>query len=783
MKLSFLSLAIVTLLPSLSYAEISTKITTKQQIQNGSVSQLKVLYQQDFTQQKSIPQGWRIPGNNAGNVYVEKGILNIDGRANAMQTTSILLPQNLEKQQNYRIDLELSLDQPLNNSRWGSVIYDVTEAQGVIPSRYYQFTLRADTTAKNGTEFGRRKANGQWELFETKAFSENIKPNQWYKASIVVSGQRVQHYLNGQLMQDVELEQLSAKGGIGLSAAGVILKVKNIQVSEQVTALPNLQNKVIQVQEIESNVALAPTIIQKIENSSSPLNSANQLYYQLDAQLNLFNQNGQNIGTLAQYLAQPQRNTIPVLEIKEPKTLEALKLLANTQDISDITLLSKSDDLLKTAHQIVPMVRTALDLSAEKLKDNRQSLSEIIRRSNQAYARIVVLPQSLANKSSVSFIQRHLMTVWMDSSVTQPQQAAQILTSGVNGIITTQSTLFSSVLKQFPKNTLLRKPFIIGHRGVPSLEDENTLESAKHAVALGADIVENDIYLTKDQQLVVMHDATVDRTTTSTGKIEEMTLAQVQQLKSKNKEYKIPTLAEYFSSFKNNPNFVLMIEMKSADPQLVPKMQEEIKKYRVENQVVTTSFNIDQVARAQTLLPHIPRGLLVGMMPKNYNNLVSAKQINVDVQKYNSSYNPAYRADLITLLEITKHRGISFWPWALNDETFKKLYIAGTYGITTNSAQLYSQYIVDVQVPQNMKAQVNQPVQLIAQLTQQDQTQSRQEIRDFLVLSGSPKYEFKNGQLSFSEKGTAYVLAGYKYQIDSQNFYQIFSAPMKIVVK
>lgn len=783
MKLSLLSLAVGTLFPILSYAEISTKITTKVQTQTVSASQLKVLYQQNFTQQKTIPQGWRIPGNNAGNVYVAKGILNIDGRANAMQTTSILLPQNLEKQQNYRIDLEFSLDQPLNNSRWGSVIYDVTEAQGVIPSRYYQFTLRADTTAENGTEFGRRKANGQWELLETKAFSENIKPNQWYRASIVVSGQRVQHYLNDQLMQDVELEKLSAKGGIGLSAAGVILKVKNIQVSEQLKTLPNLANKVVQVQEIQSNVALAPTIIQKVENTSSPLNSANQLYYQLDEQLNLINQNGQNIGTLAQYLAQPQRNTIPVLDIQTPKTLEALKLLGKTQDISDITLLSKSDDLLKVAHQIVPMVRTALDLSAEKLKDNHKSLSDIIRRSNQAYARIVVLPQSLANKSSVSFIQRHLMTVWMDSSATQPPQVAQILTSGVNGVITTQSTLFSSVLKQFPKNTLLRKPFIIGHRGVPSLEDENTLESAQHAVALGADIVENDIYLTKDQQLVVMHDTTVDRTTTSTGKIEEMTLAQVQQLKSKNKGYKIPTLAEYFSSFKHNPNFVLMIEMKSADPRLVPKMQDEIKKYQVENQVVTTSFNIDQVARAQTLLPNIPRGLLVGSMPKNYNNLVNAKQINADVQTYHSSYNPAYRADLIALLEITKHRGISFWPWALSDEVFKKLYIAGTYGITTNSAQLYSQYMVDIQVPQTIKAQVNQVVQVTAQLTQQDQTQSSQEISNFLVLSGSPKYELKNGQLSFSGKGTAYVLAAYKYQIDPQNFYHIFSAPMKVVVK
>lgn len=766
----------------LSHAELASKISTQNQPKLAS-QPLKTLYQQSFVQQKTIPQGWRIPGNNAGNVYVENGMLHIDGRANSVSPTSILLPQNLEKQQNYRIDLEFTLDQAVNNSRWGSVIYDVTETQGVIPSSYYQFTLRTDTTAKNGTEFGRHKGNGQWEVSETKAFSENIKPNQWYKASIVVSGQRVQHYLNHQLMQDVEFDQGSAKGGIGLSATGLVLKVKNIQVSEQISALPDLANKVTQVQEIQTNVALAPTLIQKVKTTSSPLNSTNQLYYQLDANLNLLDQTGKVVETLQQYLVNPQRNTIAVLEIKDPKSIEALKLLSKSHDMSDITVLSKSDDLLKSAHQIVPTLRTALDLSRENLKESHVGLSEIMRRTNQAYARIVVLPHSLANKPSVSFIQRHLMTVWVDTPAHDPQDVAGILTSGVNGIITTQSTLFASVLKQFPKNTLLRKPFIIGHRGVPSLEDENTLESAKHAVALGADIVENDIYLTKDQHLVVMHDATVDRTTRSTGKIEEMSLAQVQQLKSKNKAYPIPTLAEYFTTFKHNPNFVLMIEMKSANPALVAKMQDEIKKHQVENQVVTTSFNADQVARAQSQLSEIPRGLLVGSIPNSRNTLIAAKQINADVQKYNSTYNPAYRADLINLLETTKHRGISFWPWALNDETFKKLYIAGTYGITTNSAQLYSKYIVDIQAPKNVKVKAGQPVLLNVQLVQQDGVKLNQQLSNFVVLSGSAKHEIKNGQLSFSEKGTVYVLAGYKYQIDAQNFYQIFSAPIKVIIQ
>lgn len=783
MKLSILSCAVLITLPMLSYAELTTKISAKTQ-PKITPPKSRMLYQLNFAQEDTIPQGWRIPGNNPGHIYIENGVLNIDGRANAMSPTTILLPQGFEKYKNYKINFNFTLDQPLNASRWGSVIYDVTETQGVVPSSYYQFTLRADTTAKNGTEFGRHKANAQWEVNQTKGFYENIKANQWYTASVVVSGQRVQHYLNHQLMQDVELDQESTKGGIGFSASGIVLKIKNIQVSEQLTALPELtHNKVTQVQEIQTHVALAPTIIQKIKHLNSALNSSNQQYYQLDTRLNLLDQTGQVVETLQHYLSNPQRKTIPVLEIKDPKSIEALKLLSKSQDISDITVLSKSDDLLKSAHQIIPMVRTALDLSRENLQDRHQDLVEIIRRSNQAYARIVVVPQSLREKASISFIQRHLMTVWVDTSAVEAQDVARVLTTGVNGVITTQSTVFSSILKQFPKNTLLRKPFIIGHRGVPSLEDENTLESAKHAVALGADIVENDIYLTKDQHLVVMHDATVDRTTRSTGKIEEMNLAQVQQLQSKHKAYKIPTLAEYFNFLKQHPNVVLMIEMKSANPALVAKMQDEIKKYQMESQVVTTSFNTDQIVRAQTQMTEIPRGLLVGNMPNSRNNLVNTKQINSDVQKYNSSYNPAYRSDLINILEASKHRGISFWPWALSDDTFNKLYVAGTNGITTNSAQLYSKYIVDIQAPKNIKAKVGQAVLIDAQTTQQDGEKAKLPVNNFVVLAGSPKYELKNGQLRFVEQGTAYVLAGYKYQIDPQNDYQIFSAPIKVVVK
>ena len=63
MKLSALSLSILLIFPMLSAAEVTTKITSTGQ-QKNTAQQLKNLYQQEFKQQKTIPRGWRIPGNN-----------------------------------------------------------------------------------------------------------------------------------------------------------------------------------------------------------------------------------------------------------------------------------------------------------------------------------------------------------------------------------------------------------------------------------------------------------------------------------------------------------------------------------------------------------------------------------------------------------------------------------------------------------------------------------------------------------------------------------------------
>jgi glycerophosphoryl diester phosphodiesterase len=106
---------------------------------------------------------------------------------------------------------------------------------------------------------------------------------------------------------------------------------------------------------------------------------------------------------------------------------------------------------------------------------------------------------------------------------------------------------------------LLPKFSIIGHRGAGGLSQENTLESFITAANLGINWVEFDIRLTKDNIWVVLHDETVDKTTTATGYLADLSLKQVKQIDSG----KIPTLIEAFDIV-NKYSLYSFIDVKSS---------------------------------------------------------------------------------------------------------------------------------------------------------------------------------------------------------------------------
>jgi len=120
-----------------------------------------------------------------------------------------------------------------------------------------------------------------------------------------------------------------------------------------------------------------------------------------------------------------------------------------------------------------------------------------------------------------------------------------------------------------PKNGLLK---IIAHRGAGVLAPENTVAAVSAAIALGFDFVELDVQTTRDGSLVLMHDRTVDRTTSGKGYVSDLSLQEVRRLDAGakfNQSYRgerVPTLAEILKLIKGRINVYLdWIEAKPED--------------------------------------------------------------------------------------------------------------------------------------------------------------------------------------------------------------------------
>ena len=103
--------------------------------------------------------------------------------------------------------------------------------------------------------------------------------------------------------------------------------------------------------------------------------------------------------------------------------------------------------------------------------------------------------------------------------------------------------------------------YVAAHRGWKTKYPENTLEAFKAALTLDVDQLETDVRVTRDGELVLIHDATVDRTTNGSGKVCDMTLAELKALNAGDGA-KIPTLIEFMELIKNHPTITLDIELK-----------------------------------------------------------------------------------------------------------------------------------------------------------------------------------------------------------------------------
>jgi glycerophosphoryl diester phosphodiesterase len=104
---------------------------------------------------------------------------------------------------------------------------------------------------------------------------------------------------------------------------------------------------------------------------------------------------------------------------------------------------------------------------------------------------------------------------------------------------------------------------IMGHRGAPAEEPENTLRSIRRALEIGVDAVEVDVHLSKDGRVVVIHDDTVDRTTDGAGRVRELSFAELRRLDAGRGE-RLPSLEEVVDLVSGRAHLVVEVKDPAA---------------------------------------------------------------------------------------------------------------------------------------------------------------------------------------------------------------------------
>ena len=230
---------------------------------------------------------------------------------------------------------------------------------------------------------------------------------------------------------------------------------------------------------------------------------------------------------------------------------------------------------------------------------------------------------------------------------------------------------------------------ICGHRGAVNYKPENTMSGFEWCVNNDIKWAECDVQLTDEDILIIIHDDTLDRTSDTKGLVKKITKKQLETINvgisnSKEKNFqKIPTLEELLKFCKSS-GLKLNIEMKFYDliklsyrKRLVNELLKTIEKYKFNNQVLITSFDINALKILRKKSNDIPIGILYEKLPKNWANSAN----DLKVSSIHLDYNFLTLENLYQIHDLNIK---SFVYTCNNPSEIKLFWKAGLSGVITD---------------------------------------------------------------------------------------------------
>ena len=211
----------------------------------------------------------------------------------------------------------------------------------------------------------------------------------------------------------------------------------------------------------------------------------------------------------------------------------------------------------------------------------------------------------------------------------------------------------------------------IGHRGARAYEPENTLSSFRRAVELGVDAVELDVRKTKDNELVVIHNSDVNKTTDGSGAVSDLTLEQIKRFVTDKGEH-IPTLEEVLDAVGRRVK--VLVELK--EPGVEEKVLELIRRKGLMENVIVISFHEDVLRKVRALDDEVALGLVY---VRHKNPIQSALELKAEYLL------PLYRFTHSSNVKKAHEKGLKVIVWTINTKEeaaeYKK---KGVDGIATD---------------------------------------------------------------------------------------------------
>lgn len=244
------------------------------------------------------------------------------------------------------------------------------------------------------------------------------------------------------------------------------------------------------------------------------------------------------------------------------------------------------------------------------------------------------------------------------------------------------------------------KPLVIAHQGGEGEWPSNTMIAFQNASQAGADMLDTDMHMTKDGVLVLIHDATVDRTTNGKGAIRDLLLSEIKQLDAgykfstgngrifpyRRKGVTVPTLEELFNAF---PDKRLGIEIKPAEPMdLSRQFCALIRKHKLQKNILVSSFRQETMAAFRAECPEVATSatlrevvIFLRLNALHMTRVLSPDYCCFQVPERSGSVqviSPQFIA-------AARERHLSILPWTINEEgALQRMIAIGAEGINTD---------------------------------------------------------------------------------------------------